>query len=167
MFFKNIENYSKGKLNTIYVISLLAYFSCILLAPTIVVASRYTVFAQSTGSKLTFIGICLLISIVIIATKWIRQKLEKFPTNTHGQRCIRFTVELFFDLIIPVAVVILLVLMNVNFQKAFDTIRDCIIWFIAGILVNNLVLKYVEAEKSIRNEAQHDVEKQKRMSLFK
>ena len=169
MFFSNIETYSNKKLRALYWSSLMLYFLITLVCPIGIVASKYGLFTSESGTKLsmTGMGACVLIAVAVIGLRKFKEQINKFPENTVVQRRIKFSCELLYSLAIPVAVVALLVAFKVDFIRAYDTIRDCIIFYIVGILIDNLLVKYLASERTLRFESQKDVEKQKRMALFK
>lgn len=168
MFFGKIEKYSNGKLRTLYYSSLLLYFVFTLVSPIVVISQKYALFttAASTTMSLTGIGACILLAFSVIGVKKLKEQINKFPENTVAQRRIKFTCELVYSLAIPVVVVAVLIAFKLDFIRAYDTIRDCIIFYIIGILIDNLFVKYLASERSLRFESQKDVEKQKRMALF-
>lgn len=166
MFFSNITEYSNKKLSIIYWCSLLAYFCIMLVGPFCIISSRYDMF-HNGKSGLTGFGICILLAFLVIGLRALKTKFDLLPDNTVGQRRLKFTIQLFYSLALPIASIFILYALWSNFEIAFGTIRDSLIFIISGILVDNLVLKYVECERTIRFETQRDKEKAKRMSLFK
>ena len=168
MFFPNIAEYSNKKLRALYYVFLSLYFLTTLVGPIGVVASKYGLFTSAAGTKLSFTGMgaCVLIAVAVIGFRKFKEQINKFPENTVVQRRIKFTCELVYSLAIPVAVVALMVAMKVDFIRAYDTIRDCIVFYIAGILIDNLCVKYLASERTLRFKSQEDAEKQKRMKFF-
>lgn len=167
MFFTNISEYSNKKLNIIYIISLIVYFGLMLISPLLVIASRYEMFKETGVKALTGFGICILLAFAVVGLRALRSKIDLFPENTMPQRRVKFTCQLFYSLFLPLIVIAVLFALHADFETAFATIRDSIIFCIGGILVDNLVVKYVESERKLRFDAQRDVEKQKRIHLFK
>jgi hypothetical protein len=138
-----------------------------LIGPLCIIASRYDLFKKVGARSLTGFGICILISFMIIGLRALRNKFKLLPENTVAQRRVKFTIELFYSLALPFASIFILFALWSDFDVAFATIRDSLTFIILGILVDNLVVKYVESERSLRFDAQRDNEKAKRMSLFK
>lgn len=168
MFFGKIEKYSNGKLRVLYISSLILYFAFTLVAPLIIIGNKYNLFTryESTAVSLTGLGACVFLALSIIGLRKFKEQISKFPENTVAQRRIKFSCELVYSLALPIAIVIVLVAFKLDFIRAFDTIRDCMIFYIIGILIDNLFVKYLASERSLRFESQKDVEKQKRMALF-
>ena len=167
MFFTNISEYSNKKLNIIYIISLIAYFGLMLVGPFCIIANNYEMFKESGVKSITGLGICILLAFGVVGLRALKSKILQFPENTVPQRRVKFTCQLVYSLFLPLIVIAVLFALHADFETAFTTIRDSIIFCIAGILVDNLVVKYVESERKLRFDAQRDVEKQKRIHLFK
>lgn len=166
MFFSNIAEYSNKKLSIIYWCSLVAYFCIMLVGPFFIIADRYQMF-HSGKHGLTAFGICILLAFLVIGLRALKAKFALLPENTVGQRRLKFTIQLFYSLALPIASIFILYALWADFDIAFATIRDSLIFVIVGILVDNLIVKYVESERTLRYEAQRDKEKAKRMNLFK
>lgn len=166
MFFSNIAEYTNKKLNIIYWCSLLAYFCIMLVGPFFIIADRYQMFHNGKHG-LTAFGICILLAFLVIGLRALKAKFDLLPENTVGQRRLKFTIQLFYSLALPIATIFILYALWADFDIAFATIRDSLIFVIVGILVDNLIVKYVESERKLRYEAQRDKEKSKRMNLFK
>lgn len=166
MFFSKITEYSNKKLSIIYWVSLLCYFGLMLVCPVCVIASKYDMFKEWGSKSLTGFGICILLAFLVIGLRALKKKFELLPENTIGQRRLKFTIQLFYSLALPIASIFILYALWSNFDVAFATIRSSLIFVISGILVDNLVVKYVESERTLRFETQRDKEKAKRMSLF-
>lgn len=161
MFFSNIKEYSNRKLSAIYWISLISYFLIMLVGPFVIICNNYEVFRKSEVSALTGLGICVVLALVIVGLKLVRPKIDLLPENTVNQRRVKFSILLIYSLVIPVVVWVILGAMHSNFDLAFRTCRDCLIFFTIGIVSDNLILKYVESERTLRFETQRDVEKTK------
>ena len=166
MFFSNISEYSNKKLRIIYWVSLLAYFGLMLVGPICIITSRYEIFKEAGTKSLTGLGICILLAFAIIGLRLLKSKIVKFPENTVPQRRVKFTCQLVYSLAIPLVGIAVLVALHTDFETAFLTIRDSLMFCIAGILVDNLVVKYVESERTLRFDSQRDAEKQKRLKFF-
>ena len=167
MFFSNISEYSNKKLRGIYIVSLLVYFLLTLVAPIIVVSANYQMFKTAGVNTLTGLGICLLLAFSVIGLRVLKSKIIQFPENTVPQRRVKFTCQLVYSLFLPLIVVAVLFAMKSNFETAYQTIHGCIWFYLGGILVDNLVVKYVESERKLRFEAQRSSEVNKRLKFFK
>lgn len=167
MFFSNISEYSSKKLRNIYIISLLVYFLLMLVGPLFIIINRYDIFKESGTKALTGFGICILLSFAVVGLRALKSKISQFPENTVPQRRIKFTCQLVYSLFLPFIVMVVLVALKSNFDTAFATIRDSILFCIGGILVDNLVVKYIESERKLRFEAQKSSEINKRLKFFK
>lgn len=167
MFFSNISEYSNKKLRIFYFISLAVYFLLMLVGPFCIIADSYDIFKIAGSKALTGIGICIILAFTVIGLRALKSKISQFPENTVPQRRIKFTCQLVYSLCLPFIVIVLLTALQSDFDTAFATIRDCLVFCILGILVDNLVVKYLESERKLRYDAERDVEKQKRINLFK
>lgn len=166
MFFSNITEYSNKKLSIIYWCSLLAYFCVMLVGPFCIISNRYDMFHNGKNG-LTAFGICILLAFLVIGLRALKSKFNMLPENTVGQRRLKFTIQLFYSLALPIASIFVLYALWADFDIAFATIRDSLIFVVIGIFIDNLVVKYVESERTLRFETQRDKEKAKRMNLFK
>lgn len=167
MFFSNIKEYSNKKLSLMYWCSLLVYFCVMLVGPFCIISTRYEMFKEWGKRSLTAFGICILLAFLVIGLRALKSKFELLPENTVNQRRLKFTIQLFYSLALPIATIFILYALWAEFDTAFSTIRDSLVFVIAGILLDNLVVKYLESERTIRFETQRDKEKADRMSLFK
>lgn len=166
MFFSKITEYSNKKLSVLYWSFLLVYFCVMLIGPFCIIASNYNMFLGGRHG-LTAFGICLVLVFIVIGLRALKNKFKLLPENTVGQRRLKFTIELFYSLALPIATIFILYALWADFEIAFITIRNSLIFILIGILIDNLVVKYLESERAIRFETQRDKEKAKRMSLFK
>ena len=167
MFFSDITNYSNKKLSALYWVFLIVYFIVMLLGPFIIISERYEIFKEVGTKQLTGFGVCILLAFMVIGLRFLKSKIALLPENTVNQRRFKFTIQMIYSLIFPVACVFVLCALWSNFDLAFATIRDCLIFIISGILLDYLVIKYLESERTLRSETQRDNEKAKRMHLFK
>lgn len=167
MFFSNISEYSNKKLTLIYIFSLVTYFLLMLVGPIFIIADHYAMFKEGGTKSLTGLGICVILAFAVVGLRALKSKIVQFPENTVPQRRIKFSCQLIYSLFLPIIVIIVLFALHEDFETAFTTIRDSIMFCIGGILVDNLIVKYVESERKLRFDAQRDVEKQKRIHLFK
>lgn len=170
MFFKNIETWSNKKLNVLGVLLDLLYFSLTLIAPVVTVATRYKIFTtpndENAGKlKLTGIGLILAICVLIVTFSKLKAWINKMPEIKMYQQKLKFSVHLIYDLILPVIVLWILSLMRDNFLLAYSTIRIIILYIMCGGIIDNLFIKFISAEKKIRNDAAYDKEKEKRKTI--
>lgn len=170
MFFKNIETWTNKKLTTLSILFDILYFCLSLLAPIIVVVNKYKIFTvtdttEATKIKLTGIGMIFALCIIIITFSKLKAWINKMPEVKVYQQRLKFSMCLIYDLIIPIVVVWVLSLMRDNFLLAYSTIRYIVIFMACGGVVDNLFIKFLSAEKKIRNDAAYDKEKEKRKSV--
>lgn len=167
MFFNKISEYSNKSLKWLYIGFLSLYFLFMLVCPIVVIATRYQIFKEINTYSLTGMGVCLLLIFVVVGMKALSNKIKTFPENTLAQRRVKFSFQLGYSLVIPIIAVAILVTLWLSFDRAFATLRDCLVFYVLAVLVDNLFVKYIESERKLRFDAQADVEKAKRIHLFK
>ncbi|MGM9969782.1 MAG: hypothetical protein ACI35S_05235 [Anaeroplasma sp.] len=166
MFFKNIESYSKKCMLVLTIICNIIYVGLLVVGPSIIIGCRYAIFENvSARYKLTGLGIILFIVLGLYAYIKIKKTIRKLPEIKLSQQRVKFTLEMVFDSIPLILIIVAAVLARDNVTKAFDTMLMCLGFFLAAILFDGLFLKYIDAENAIREKALLNKEIAKRESL--
>lgn len=166
MFFSNIETYSKKKMLVLTVLCNIIYVGLLVVGPSIVVGCRYAIFVNASARyKLTGVGIILFVILGLYMYIKIKKTIRKLPEIKLSQQRVKFSLEMIFDLLPLMLIVVAAVLARDNVTKAFDTVLMCLGFFIAAILFDGLFLKYIDAENAIREKALFNKEVAKRESL--
>lgn len=152
----NLENFSKKKFILFSIISEIVYFSLLVIGPTIVVCVNYDLFEKTSELqtiKLTGVGLILIIVLGIYAYSKIIRFFRKLPETKLYQQRIKFTAQMLFGLIPYVLIYAATLFAQDNINLAIDTLLSCLIYMILAVIFDGLILKYVDAESKIREEA--------------
>lgn len=163
MFFKNIAAWSKKKFIGVSILFEVLYFVLQALVPAIIICSKYNVFGKTEGFRnITGLGLVVVVCIGIYSIIAIKRQLKKIPQVTVLSQRIKFGIELAFDLLFIIPAVYTMFVLKENVQLAFNTFFTCAWFFVAAILVNDLFIKFLDAEWIIRNHAKLNKESKKR-----
>ena len=103
--------------------------------------------------KLTCVGLILIIVLGIYAYSKIIRFFRKLPETKLYQQRIKFTAQMLFGLIPYVLIYAATLFAQDNINLAIDTLLSCLIYMILAVIFDGLILKYVDAESKIREEA--------------
>lgn len=163
MFFKDIAEWSKRKVFWMDILFSAIYIIFMIVIPIIIIAVNYGAGETVEKSKLLTSWSLILILIVAVVGIFALSKLaRKLPDETFKQQTVKYTLELVQSLILPVLGLVALHQFKVNFDLAYTVLSWCIVSFICGILVDGLVLKYIDKELSFNKELDHRSEIEKR-----
>ena len=163
MFFKDIAEWSKRKVFWMDILFSAIYIVFMIVIPIIIIAVNYGAGETVEKSKLLTSWSLILILIVAVVGIFALSKLaRKLPDETFKQQTVKYTLELVQRLILPVLGFVALHQFKVNFDIAYRVISWCIVSFICGILVDGLILKYIDKELSFNKELDHRAEIEKR-----
>lgn len=157
MFFSDIAEWSDKKLNTYRWVFNIAHLLFNIMIPIVIVANRYSIFEKSSAYKLTGLGFILVILIVLGGFSELLKVLNNMPENEQQERHLKFVPLLIIALLIPAFIKLVLLMLRDDFQLAYSTISWCIYSYIVGVLVEYLVIKYLDAEYKLRREADRAV----------
>lgn len=166
MWFKDIEKWTQAELRKTYWAFKSIYLILMLLIPVIIIGCRYDLIKNSS-TRLTGIGLILVVCFVVYVMESLKNFITKMAEVTKAQQIFKFTANLAFSLIIPILILVTLQLIKQNVILACDTIMYCIISIIFGIVLDNLTIKYLEAERTLRKETQKSLEIDKRKEALK
>ena len=162
MWFKEIENWSQKKLKIQWLIWNIIYLVLMIIVPVIIVSTKYNL-SKESSTKLTLVGFILIIFISVFLFKYGKRLLNKLPQVKKGQQIFKFITMLFINIMIPVLGLILIHLIKQNVNLACETISYCLYSIIAGIVLDHLTIKFIEAEFDLRAKADEYIEVQKRV----
>lgn len=164
MFFQNIEKWTKKLLITVTVLCYIAYFGLVVLAPTIVVLTKYQVFQNGTH-YVTGFGIIVFVVVGIVSYIFMKKVISKLPKTSINQQRFRFGLETLFDCL-PLGIALFaLFAVKDDIDLAFQTFKVCLFLFLGGVLWNGLFIKFLDAEWDIRSATLLDKEKAKRKDV--
>ena len=167
MFFKDIDSWEQKKLRLFYIGFNVLYYILTLMIPIIIIGCRYQIFKKVSSYRITGWGLILITSVVFVAVRSLNKALNKLPDTTLKEQRLKYTLLGFKALIIPIFIVIVMGLLKNDFALAYNTIWLCMIFFISGIFVDYLVIKYLEKEIELRNKAKEKIEVDKRAENMK
>ena len=163
MFFKDIAEWSKRKVFWMDILFSAIYIVFMIVIPIIIIAVNYGAGETVEKSKLLTSWSLVFVLIVAVVGIFALSKLaRKLPDETFKQQTVKYTLELVQSLILPVLGFVVLHQFKVNFDIAYKVISWCIVSFICGILVDGLILKYIDKELSFNKELDHRAEIEKR-----
>lgn len=163
MFFKDIASWSKKKVFWMNVLFSAIYMVFMLLFPIAIIINKYGI-GQKTEKDTILTGwsLILIIFVLVVGIFALMKVLRKLPDETRKQQIFKYTLELIKDLILPVSGYLILSCFKSNFDLACTTASLCLISMIIGIMVDDLVLKYLDKELSFNKEIDHNAEIKKR-----
>ena len=163
MFFKDIAEWSKRKVFWMDILFSAIYIIFMIVIPIIIIAVNYGTGETVEKSKLlTSWSLILILIVAVVGIFAISKLARKLPDETFKQQTVKYTLELVQSLILPVLGLVALHQFKVNFDLAYTVLSWCIVSFICGILVDGLVLKYIDKELSFNKELDHRAEIEKR-----
>ena len=163
MFFKDIAEWSKRKVFWMDILFSAIYIIFMIVIPIIIIAVNYGAGETVEKSKrLTSWSLILILIVAVVGIFAISKLARKLPDETFKQQTVKYTLELVQSLILPVLGLVALHQFKVNFDLAYTVLSWCIVSFICGILVDGLVLKYIDKELSFNKELDHRAEIEKR-----
>ena len=163
MFFKDIAEWSKRKVFWMDILFSAIYIIFMIVIPIIIIAVNYGAGETVEKSKLlTSWSLILILIVAVVGIFAISKLARKLPDETFKQQTVKYTLELVQRLILPVLGFTALHQFKVNFDLAYTVLSWCIVSFICGILVDGLVLKYIDKELSFNKELDHRAEIEKR-----
>lgn len=167
MFFKNIDTWEQKTLRIAYILFTIAYYIFTLLIPVIIIGCRYEIFKKVSNYRLTGWGIILIIVVVFVAIRTLNKALNKLPETTINEQRLKYTLLGVKALVIPIFIVIVMGMLKNDFTLAYKTILLCVIFFIIGIVIDYLFIKYLEREIELRRKAKEKIEVDKRVENLK
>ena len=111
---------------------------------------------------LTSWSLVFILIVAVVGIFALSKLARKLPDETFKQQTVKYTLELVQSLILPVLGFVLLHQFKVNFDLAYTVLSWCIVSFICGILIDGLILKYIDKELSFNKEIDHKAEIEKR-----
>lgn len=162
MFFKNIAEWENKKLRTFWIIISLLQLICSLIAPIVVVAINYDLFKKGSTYKLTAVGWIVVICVLIVGLKYLRKLIARLPEDKFSQQRMKYGLEFIIALIPYIIMIVALGLLKSSFDKAWNTLLICTMFFVASEIIECLFLKFIDREKALRQEAIHLTEVEKR-----
>lgn len=167
MFFKKIETYSNNKLKLLSIIFHCIYFILLLIAPIIVISTKYQIFEHiPEQTRLTGIGLILFIIVGIYCYLKLKNSINGLPQTTLKEQKVKFSL-LTITNILPLGLILLALAMTKNnIILAFETLQLCSIFILLANLIDGLFIRFLVAEKQIRNKTLEIIEVDKRKELL-
>lgn len=163
MWFSNIENWSPKKLKAHFVLYGLLYLAFALIIPIIIIGIKYNLI-KSSSTRLTGVGLIIVICIAVFFFKGVKTLLNKLPQDELKEQRFKFTILMLYSLMLPVGGILLLNLIKQNVNLACDTLIKVLASIIVSVMLDYTTLKYLEVEWDLRTEAKHQIAVNKRMN---
>jgi len=167
MFYKDIENWSQKKLRITWIYSTIIYLLLMIVAPIIIVSTKYNITKNGSPTKLTIAAFILIIFIAVFFFRFGKRLLSKLPQTTKVEQIFKFIILLVVNLMGPVLGLILVSIIKNNVILACDTISLCLYSIISGIVWDHLTIKFLEAESDLRDKAKEMIAVDKRIKTLK
>lgn len=170
--FKNIDKWSERKLKNWNRITNILYFILTVLAPIVTVISRFGTLSQ-TSHRVSILFIILMVSIIFVSLKLLREQIKKIKIlNLDGSyknnlRTFKHVMEFIYSAILPTTVLIVSVVFATVLKNAIDfyvnMIIICMSFYIAGVILDNLVIAFLNDENELREKVaeQNAIERRK------
>ena len=165
MWFSNIENWSPKKLKVNFLIYGFIYLAFALIIPVIIVGIKYDLI-KSSSTRLTGVGLILIVCIAVFAFKGLKRLLNKLPEEELKEQRFKFTILMIYSLMLPVGGILLLNLIKTNVNLACDTLIKVLASIIVSVMLDYTTLKYLEVEWDLRTEAKHQIAVNKRINTL-
>ncbi len=154
MWFSNIASWSQKKLKLNFLFYGLIYLAFVLVAPIIIVSMKYNL-VKSSSTRLTGVGLILVVCVAVFLFKGVKRLLNKLPQDELNEQRFKFTTLMIYSLMLPIGGILLLNLIKTNVDLACDTLVKVLASIIFSIMVDYMALHYLEAEWDLRQEAKH------------
>lgn len=165
---KNIGQWSEKKLKAWYIVANLVLLALQLVAPIIVICTKYDLFKHTTeGNVINGFGLVCLIIFLILGLKSFKKIVDKMEDITYKEQRIKFSLQMLYAVAVPACCVIVLLAFKSDFKKAYSTFCIGLIFYVLGIIFDYMVLKFIEREKDFRHKAKERIEIEKRMDVIK
>lgn len=158
---KNLADWSQKKLKTVNVCMNVLYFALTFLAPIIVVVVEFCKLSASASTKVSMIFIIFAVCIVLICARLLKKQVEKIKilnidgTYNNKARTFKHIMLSIYKLVLPVAILIVSVVFSTFLKEQIDFYVTLIIiivsFYIAGGLVDSLILAFLDEELEIRD----------------
>ena len=156
MFFKDIDSWDKKKLILVTAIVGFLYLVASCLIPCIFLAVNYDLFSNAAHYRLTGAGLIVVVILIGFGGKAIKTLLGFLPRDTQKQQIVRYSIEMFFALIIPALALWGVHLFKANVDLACKTATQCIISIMFAIAVDNMALKSLTYQWQCMSEVSHN-----------
>ena len=163
MFFKDLDKLTKKQIFWLRMLFNSLYMICMLVVPLTIICIKYKI-GQDTTEKTIFAGwsLILILTFTVIGLFALAKVIRKLPDSTMAQQRFKYTLELVKDLSLPICAMIVINQFKINFDLAYDTICGCLVSLVLGILLDNLIIKYLDKDYSYQQKAVEENEINKR-----
>lgn len=160
-----LKECSKKKLFFLTLGSYVAYFALTILGPVLTVCLKYDLFNSATTKiKINGFALLILIIIAVVSIFILKRAIAKIRDVSKGATYFKYILETITNLVFPVLMLFVIYLMNKNFALASSTMIIVCIFYIAGEIINGLVINFIDRENRIREDSLYDKEKAARTS---
>ena len=158
----NCEKWSNKKIKVWYYLISLIYFTLTVLAPSGIIIWKYKLFQKGGGLEIS--GGLLIVFIVVFFTglKKFKKWIDRYQAESIKEKRFKFTMQGLYSLAFPIMLILMLYCLKDDFKLGFSACKYIMAFIIASIVLDYTILKYIEDERTLRKEAQHKVNVERR-----
>lgn len=158
----NCENWSNKKIKVWYYLISIIYFTLTVLAPSGIIIWKYKLFQKGGGLEIS--GGLLIVFIVVFFTglKKFKKWIDRYQAESIKEKRFKFTMQGLYSLAFPIMLILMLYCLKDDFKLGFSACKYIMAFIIASIILDYTILKYIEDERTLRKEAQHKVNVERR-----
>lgn len=158
----NCEKWSNKKIKVWYYLISAIYFALTVLAPSGIIIWKYKLFQKGGGLEIS--GGLLIVFIVVLFTglKKFKKWIDRYQAESIKEKRFKFTMQGLYSLAFPIMLILMLYCLKDDFKLGFSACKYIMAFIIASIVLDYTILKYIEDERTLRKEAQHKVNVERR-----
>lgn len=147
--FKEVKHFKLA-----YILSYAVYFVLVLVVPCIIIATKYNLFvAADKVDKLSGFGLIVVMCFAVVGLGVLKKTINKIPTANINMCRIKAGMNLIFNALAPIIVVVILSLMKSNFETAYTCVRNIAWCYLGAAVYQCVILSGVDREVELRGEA--------------
>lgn len=163
MFFSKINCWSYKRLQFLWLLFNLLYLFTTLVAPIAIICIKYNVFKSNTDKTISGFSMIILLIFFILILRSFKKVVDKLHDLTYKQQLLKYTMQMLYSLIFPVAAIVMLLCFKNDFMLAYDTFKWVLIFIILGIIIDHLFIKFLDKERELRYAAKEKLEIESRL----
>lgn len=158
----NCEKWNNKKIKVWYYLISAIYFALTVLAPSGIIIWKYKLFQKGGGLEIS--GGLLIVFIVVLFTglKKFKKWIDRYQAESIKEKRFKFTMQGLYSLAFPIMLILMLYCLKDDFKLGFSACKYIMAFIIVSIVLDYTILKYIEDERTLRKEAQHKVNVERR-----
>lgn len=160
--FKFLESLNKRNFLLATVLSYLVFFILELIAPIVVIITRYAI-AKDNYVKIGMGGLILIFVVAVVGVFIIRRTVAKLGDTRPAVALFKYTLEAIQSVIIPGAVFLMLWLLQNSLATFYGCLQIICVLYVVGGIWNSIVINMIDREANLRDAAykQNEIDKRK------